>query len=541
VARITLTCKLAVASALLGLPALVVATPEDAVGRYAAARLAEIGNRDADALRDYVKLYRDAPNSDVLIDRIFDSAIRAGDMAAALRAVRAQELRGEVSGEAPLLLFADAFRQKNWPMAMLAADELSVRGNFGFMAPILRSWVNLAQGNSADFSSKDDPLLAFYSTDQRIYLQLASGDYAKAKLGLRVISATGGDYVRDLMLTAAPVIAAQGDENFADALRGTALGADQLAFAGLKIDKKRNVKLSAEDGLSALHVRIAAALLEQNVNDQALVLARIAYLYAPENGSAKLMLANALEAQGLDDQASALVQSIQPNSYYWPQAVRQRVANMPPDKGLTLARDAARALPKAQSLALLTAQSQAAAGDLAGAVESYRNVVEMSAKDGTSPRQGAYYQLLFASALDNSGNWTAARTALDAALVMDPDNPQILNYLGYSLLERNEDVSRAIAMIRQAFEIIPDSPAIIDSMGWAHFQTGDFAKAVGLLETAVKKSGNDPAMNEHLGDAYWRSGRMRDARYAWGVASQYAENEAAARLAGKIDIGLISR
>ncbi len=93
-------------------------------------------------------------------------------------------------------------------------------------------------------------------------------------------------------------------------------------------------------------------------------------------------------------------------------------------------------------------------------------------------------------------------------------------------------------MVRKAFEFAPGSTAIMDSVGWAHFQTGEFAQAVTLLEKAAKGSGNDLAINEHLGDAYWRSGRMRDAIYAWRVASQTAEGEVASRLAGKIDIGL---
>ncbi len=534
-------CKLALAAASLAAAPSAVAKTTDPVDRYAAARLAEIGNLDGDALKGYIKLYSDAPESAVLADRIFDSAIRTGDMAAALRAVRAQELRGEVSGEAPLLLFADAFRQKNWPMAMLAADELPTRGNLGFMAPILRSWLNVAQGKAHDLAIVDpqtDTLFAYYSNDQRIYLELASGEYAKARLGLRGIAATGGDYVRDLMLRAAPVFAAQGDDMFADALIGTGIGADRLAVATLPIDKKRKAKVLANEGLSALHVRVASALLEQNANDQALVLARIAFWYAPDSEPAKLVLANALSAHGLKRHATLITESIPQTSLYWPQAIQQRVGKLEPSEAVAVARDASQRWPKSPTLALLAAQSQEAAGDLVGAADSYRTILEDAVKAGASPRLRAYYQLLLASALDNSGNWEAARAELDAALVIDPNNAQILNYLGYSLLERNQDISRATAMIRNAFEIAPDSVAIMDSMGWAYFQTGDYAQSIPLLERAAKASGNDLAINEHLGDSYWRSGRLRDARYAWRVASQAADGDAAARLVGKIDIGL---
>ena len=535
---ITPICKLAVAAALSCVSSLVSAKTEDTVDQFAAARLAEIGNRDGDALKGYIKLYKKAPDSSVLADRIFDTAIRSGDMVAALRAVRAQELRGDVSGEAPLLLFADAFARKNWSMARLAADELSVRGNLGFMSPILHSWVNFAEGKAADFPEAGvnaDPVLAFYSNDQRIYLQLATGEFAKAKLGLRGMAAVSDNYARDVLLRAAPVISAQGDTMFADALINAAMGADRTA---LPVAKKRKAKLSAEEGLSALHVRIAAALLEQNLKDPALVLARIAVWYSPDDEPAKLTLANALAAQGLNQQASALAQTIMPTSLYWPQAVKQRVENLAPDEALILTRKAARDWPKSVDLALLAAQTEESAGDLPSATARYRSIVDNAATGVVPPRQRAHYHLLLASALDKAGNWNDARAQLDLALVLDPNNAQILNYLGYSLLERNEDIARASAMVRQAFEFAPGSAAIMDSMGWAHFQTGEFTQAVTFLEKAAKTSGNDLAINEHLGDAYWRSGRMRDARYAWRVASQTAEGEVASRLAGKIDIGL---
>jgi len=207
---------------------------------------------------------------------------------------------------------------------------------------------------------------------------------------------------------------------------------------------------------------------------------------------------------------------------------------------LKLSREAAQQWPQSPTLALLAAQTQEAAGDLTVAVESYRKLRDFAAK-GTSPRQRAYYHLLLASALDNSGDWRGASKELELASILDPNNAQIQNYWGYSMLERNEDLPRAMAMIRKAFEISPDSAAITDSLGWALFRSGEYSQAVELLEQAAKKSGSDLTINEHLGDAYWQSGRLRDARYAWTVASQTAEGEAATRLSSKMDFGLSPR
>ena len=196
-------CEFALGVALLARPAAATAPAEDLAGRYATARIAEIGEQDGVALSGYLKLYKQAPDSEILADRLFDSAIRSGDMVAAVRAARAKELRNGGSSETALLLFADAWRAKNWKMAELAAGELAQSRNLGFMASMLKSWVRVAQGQSADLPEAEvdaDSFFAYYSADQRIYLDLATGRFANAKLGLRAIAAQSGDHVRDVMI-----------------------------------------------------------------------------------------------------------------------------------------------------------------------------------------------------------------------------------------------------------------------------------------------------------------------------------------------------
>jgi predicted Zn-dependent protease len=126
VGRIIRICEWALGAAFLAVPSAASAPQEDLAGRYASARVAEIGEQDSIALNAYLKLYKQAPDSEILADRLFDSAIRSGDMATAVRAARAKELRNGGNAETVLLLFADAWRAKNWRMADLAADELSI-------------------------------------------------------------------------------------------------------------------------------------------------------------------------------------------------------------------------------------------------------------------------------------------------------------------------------------------------------------------------------------------------------------------------------
>jgi Flp pilus assembly protein TadD len=114
----------------------------------------------------------------------------------------------------------------------------------------------------------------------------------------------------------------------------------------------------------------------------------------------------------------------------------------------------------------------------------------------------------------------------------------VLNFLGYSQLERRENLAEAERLIREASKLQPDDAAITDSLGWALYVRGDLPQAIALLERAAQSQPADTAINEHLGDAYYSAGRRFEARYAWQAALTYAEGDAATRLRAKIDSGL---
>ncbi|MGB5076196.1 MAG: tetratricopeptide repeat protein [Sphingorhabdus sp.] len=512
------------------------------MNQYANARLAELGGNDAEALKSYLRLGRDAPESRVLAERVYESAIRSGDMAAAVRAVRAQELIGDVSAEAPLLLFADAFKKKNWSLALLATNELSTRSNLAFMAPILHSWINVAQGNPhdlVDVGNQSDPIFAYYSNDQRVYLDLATGDYAKASVGLRNMALVGGEHVRDLFLRAAPIMAKQGDTAFTDALISHALGNDRQPTTRMPTSQN----LTPQEGLAAFHTRIANALLEQDIIGPALVLARVGQWMDPANEAAKLAVARALVSHSQYSPANELLITIDSTSPYWLRSIGERIKihNIQGSHGaaLAVAKEGVARWPKSVGMTTLLAQALENMGDRQAAIIKYRELVDLAEQGAYNPRQRANLHLALASVLDRGGDWAAAKLQLETAALLDPNNAQILNYLGYSMLEKRDEPARALALVQKAFEIAPDSIAITDSMGWAFYRNGQVGQALPLLEKAAKGSGSDAAINEHLGDAYWATGRYRDARYAWRTASQDADADAAKRLAHKLEIGLV--
>ena len=116
---------------------------------------------------------------------------------------------------------------------------------------------------------------------------------------------------------------------------------------------------------------------------------------------------------------------------------------------------------------------------------------------------------------DQSGNWNEAKVDLEIALDLYPNHPEVLNYLGYSLIERNENLVEALDMIKSAASQKPGSGYIIDSLAWGLFRLGQYNKAIIPMERAILLEPHDPIVNDHLGDVLWMIGRKREAAFQW--------------------------
>lgn len=114
--------------------------------------------------------------------------------------------------------------------------------------------------------------------------------------------------------------------------------------------------------------------------------------------------------------------------------------------------------------------------------------------------------------------WPDAEKDLLKALELYPDQPLALNYLGYSWIDQNRNLTKGLGLIEKAVKLKPEDGYIVDSLGWAHFKLGNYEKAVENLERAVELRPEDPVLNDHLGDALWQVGRRREARYQWEQA-----------------------
>jgi tetratricopeptide (TPR) repeat protein len=142
---------------------------------------------------------------------------------------------------------------------------------------------------------------------------------------------------------------------------------------------------------------------------------------------------------------------------------------------------------------------------------------------------------------ERSHQWPLAEADMQTALQLYPDQPLVLNYLGYSWVDQGVHLDRGMDMIRKAVEQRPDDGYIVDSLGWAYFRTGNYDEAVKNLERAVELKPEDPTINDHLGDAYWRVGRTLEAHFQWSQAKDLKpEPEDLPKIEAKIKNGLAS-
>jgi Flp pilus assembly protein TadD len=138
-----------------------------------------------------------------------------------------------------------------------------------------------------------------------------------------------------------------------------------------------------------------------------------------------------------------------------------------------------------------------------------------------------YWPVLFAraSCYERLGKWHDAEQDLQQALKLSPNQPDILNYLGYGWLEHGVHLAEARTMIETAFKASPNNAEIADSMGWSLYLQGHYEKAAEFIEKAVELLPGDPTVNDHLGDVYWRLGRKTEARYQWQRSLSFAPEQ----------------
>jgi tetratricopeptide (TPR) repeat protein len=295
--------------------------------------------------------------------------------------------------------------------------------------------------------------------------------------------------------------------------------------------KKESIELSAARARAAAHrlpppleslraaaaqamIAPATALLAEKEEEIALAYLRLALRLDPSRDEAWLLVGDILEAGGDATGARVAYGKVRPGANQYT-AARIKLA-----WSYQTAGDKEAALAAARQTAVAEPaddDAQVTLADLLRADERY----DESAKvlDGLIQAKGdaADWKLLYMRAVDyeESDRWADAERDLQSALKKRPDEPELLNFLGYSWIDRGVRLPEAIAMVEKAVDLQPDSGAMIDSLGWGYYRLGNYPAAVRQLEKAIILEPGDPDVNNHLGDAYWKVGRKVEAEFQW--------------------------
>ncbi len=472
-------------------------------------------------------------------------AIGAGDWSLAVRAARALDAAGRASPEARVTLLSAALNQRDWRAANTQIDGLAAEEAFAFMVPVLRAWVALGSGRGDPIAILDaatgDAAASGYIPEQRAMLDLlrrrgdAAADYAP-------VADAAGPRAARLRIAAAAYLARRGDRR--EALSLLTGASEPIAQARRLIEARRRVPgeiSTPAAGIAEYLTRIALDLNGAEVRPLALSFARHATFLASDNSTARMIVAELL---GQSERRDSALQVLAPISAEDP------FAGIALDLRVSLLIGAGRGEEAIVAAQAAAQRSDARAIDWTRLADAYmqldrhgegaaayeRAIALAGADRGDHPLWAMW--LMRGSALERSGDWSGGLAALRRAHELAPEQPEVLNYLGYAQLERRENVAEATRLVAEAHRRAPDSAAIADSLGWAHVLAGDVAAGIPLLEQAAQGEPADVTINEHLGDAYFRAGRRIDARHAWKAALVYAEGEDRARLGAKIEAGL---
>lgn len=296
---------------------------------------------------------------------------------------------------------------------------------------------------------------------------------------------------------------------------------------------------NARDGLAETYYTVAGAIVDETEDSNVLFHGRIALALRPDFTEARLLVAQILDRLGQFDLSRAAFAEIPPDDPTFAIAELGRAEELRKLGDLSagtevlarLARDQPDFAPAQVRLADFLRLGERTDE----AIAAYDRAIALTPEDDP-----ALWRLFYARGTLSfrQDNWPAAEADFTRALELSPDQASVLNFYGYSLLERGEKLDQALDMIQRATDADPQNGAIVDSLGWAFYRLGRLPEAVETLERAVALEPGDATINDHLGDAYWSVGRAREARFQWSRALSFDPAEAdAERIRAKLDHG----
>lgn len=520
-------------------------------GNYLAARHAGEERDAAAAARYYLNVLKTDPRNPDLLSRAFLSVLSDGDVDQASKLADKLLAVDHDDRVARLVLGVRALKQKQYAAAREDFDQ-SVHGPVtDLTAALLSAWALAGTGDSHQALAELDRLSGpdwygvFKDLHAGLILDLANhrkeagkryeAAYKADPTALRTVQAYG----RFLSRTSGKDAALKIYQDFDKALPDHPLIKEEMKAisGGARLPPLID---SVQAGAAEALYGIGASIGRRGGEDLALIYLQLALYLQPAHAMAMLSLADLYESLQKPDLAIAVYDRIPQSSPLYRNAQIQVAIDL---DAVDKADDAVKRLdhliaedPKDSEALMALGNVQRAHKQFTACANTYGRAIDTIANPGKSNWVVFYFRGI---CYERSNQWPKAEADMKKALELYPDQPLVLNYLGYSWVDKDVHLSEGMDMIRKAVEQRPDDGYIVDSLGWAYYRTGNYDEAVKNLERAVLLKPDDPTINDHLGDAYWQVGRKLEARFQWAQAKDFKpEPDELAKLEQKLKNGL---
>lgn len=495
-------------------------------GNYLAGKLAS-SSRDMDAAATYLKeALRTDPNNAELLARTFDVVLGSGDVNGSIPLAERLIKVDRYNRIARTALAVRAVKANQFQSAR-AHLAFATRGPVGDLtAALIVAWSHAGEKNIKLATDSLDKLQGpeWYSALKDLHAGLLLDMTGRVKdAGVRLERAYQQDKnaLRTVDAYARWVSRNEGNDKAIEIYRefGKSLPEHPLVDAAIQEMKAGPLPpliRTTDAGVAEVLFGLGAALSRQGGEDFGLYYLTLALYLQPDHALALSSLGDLFEALKKQDLAIQAFARVPANSPLKRNAEIQRAFNLDALERTAEARELLEKLaeqnPKDVEVTIALGNLLRVRKDFAKAAEVYSKAIETV----SSPtRQHWAYFYFRGISYERSKQWPKAEQDFQKALELYPDQPQVLNYLGYSWIDQGVNLEKGMVMIRRAVELRPNDGYIIDSLGWAHYRIGQYEDAVRELERAILLRPEDPTINDHLGDAYWRVGRKLEASFQW--------------------------
>lgn len=531
-------------------PGIVVDLNTGLAGNYLAARVAGSDKDLAAAALFFSAALDEDPGNEFLVERAFTLLIAAGKVDAALAlAGRAAAFDG-ASRIVSLAVGSNEIAQSKYGAAI---RELTVArsGPLGTLtAGLLTAWALAGEGKTDQALAEIDSLKGadWYEPFKAHHAALIAdyaGRTAEAKRRFDIAYQADTSNLR-LIDAYARVLVRSGERARAEEIIGryAPLGEDHPLVIQLRSaiadPKPKPLVTTPQGGASEVLYSLGTAIGREGNEELGAAYLQLARRLDPKSDIALVSLATLFEQMGQNREAVEVFELVPKDSTLYRSSQIQVGLNLNAMDDLDGARKHLEAMVAADPSDL---EAVVALGNVyrshkmfTEAAATYDRGIQ-SLKEPSSRDWTLYY--FRGIARERTKQWPAAEADFRKALTLVPDQPLVLNYLGYSLIDMGENLDEGLTMVQKAVELRPDDGYIVDSLGWAYFQLGRYPEAVVELEKAVSLKPADPVINDHLGDAYWKVGRRLEAKFQWNHARDLKpEPEDLPKILSKIQNGL---